>query len=205
MDGECGNGVFKLKIENGQVFINNVQSSMKELQKHFEQGRYLLQQVIQQHPDMSALHSQSINSMRLITVRGLKDGYIHTFPSILRIGTGNSIVDNTSQGGLAVGIDLSTGKLKQWGFYKPQFGLKVDTHPDSHIKFSDFRIPYFEEAIRQAIYFHSMLPDLHSVGWDIAIGGEGPIFIEGNDNWEINGPQICNGGLKSEFEQMFYK
>lgn len=205
VDGECGNGVFKLKIKEGQIFINNTISSVDELQNRISSGRFLFQEVIRQHPDMSALHSQSINSMRLITVRSLKDGHIYTFPSILRIGTGNSIVDNTSQGGLAVGIDMSTGFLKKWGFYKPQFGLKVDTHPDSKVKFSDFRIPFFKEAVQQAIYFHSMLPELHSVGWDIAIDEEGPIFIEGNDNWEINGPQICNGGLKENFNNLFYK
>lgn len=154
---------------------------------------------------MNQLHSKSINSMRLITVRSLKDKTIHLFPSILRIGTGDSIVDNTSQGGLAVGIDLTTGRLKRYGFYKPQFGLKVDSHPDSHIRFDQFVIPYFEEAIRLAVYFHSMLPELHSVGWDIAIGEKGPVFIEGNDNWEINGPQICNGGLINEFKELFYK
>ncbi len=49
-----------------------------------------------------------------------------------------------------------------------------------------------------------MLPGMQSVGWDIAIGENGPVFIEGNDNWEINGPQICNGGLKKLYdEQMF--
>ena len=30
-------------------------------------------------------------------------------------------------------------------------------------------------------------------------------FFKGNDNWEINGPQICNGGLKREFLEYFYK
>ena len=49
---------------------------------------------------------------------------------------------------------------------------------------------------------HTMLPDVYSVGWDVAIGKDGPIFIEGNDNWEINGPQICHGGLKNLFYEM---
>lgn len=205
VDGECGNGVFQLHIQQGKVFINGSPSTREELEKHFRQGRYIAQTVIKQHPLMSQLHPQSINSMRLITVRSLKEKNIHVFPSILRIGTGNSIVDNTSQGGLAVGVDLKTGRLKQYGFYKPQFGLKVDIHPDSHIRFDQFVIPHFKEAISQAVYFHSMLPGLHSVGWDIAIGQNGPVFIEGNDNWEINGPQICNGGLRKEFNELFYK
>lgn len=205
VDGECGNGVFQLYILQGTVFINGNPSTREELEKRFGQGRYIAQTVIKQHSLMSQLHSPSINSIRLITVRSLKDKTIHVFPSILRIGTGESIVDNTSQGGLAVGIDLATGRLKQYGFYKPQFGLKTNIHPDSHIRFDHFIIPFFEEAVSQAIYFHSMLPGLHSVGWDIAIGDDGPIFIEGNDNWEINGPQICNGGLRQEFEELFYK
>lgn len=205
VDGECGNGVFQLHIRQGEVFINGNPSTREELGKRFGQGRYIAQTVIKQHPLMSQLHPQSINSMRLITVRSLKDKTIHVFPSILRIGTGDSIVDNTSQGGLAVGVDLATGRLKQYGFYKPQFGLKVNIHPDSRIRFDQFVIPHFEEAVSQAVYFHSMLPDLHSVGWDIAIGENGPVFIEGNDNWEINGPQICNGGLTKEFKELFYK
>ena len=49
-----------------------------------------------------------------------------------------------------------------------------------------------------------MLKDIHSIGWDIAIGKDGPVFIEGNDNWEINGPQVGNRGLKKEFEEYFY-
>lgn len=204
VDGECGIGVFRLDISQGNIFINGKSSTYEILKDRFKQGRYLAQEVIRQHPLMSQLHANSINSIRLITVRGLKDDIIHVFPSILRIGTGDSVVDNTSQGGLAVGIDLETGRLKRYGFYKPQFGLKVEAHPDSKIVFSQFVIPHFKEAVRQAVYFHSMLPGMHSVGWDIAIAEEGPVFIEGNDNWEINGPQICNNGLRKVFNNLFY-
>lgn len=205
VDGECGNGIFHLQTSNGIVYINGKPSTKEFLSNLLKQGRYLAQEVIHQHPLMSKLHPKSINSIRLITVRNLKDNTIHVFPSILRIGTGSSIVDNTSQGGLAVGIDIESGRLKQYGFYKPQFGLKVDIHPDSGIKFDKFVIPFFVDAVHQALYFHSMLPQLHSIGWDVAIGENGPIFVEGNDNWEINGPQICNGGLRKEFENYFYK
>ena len=64
------------------------------------------------------------------------------------------------------------------------------TIADSGIVFSEFTIPFLSEACEQAKYFHSMLPGLQSIGWDIAIGNDGPVFIEGNDNWEINGQQI---------------
>lgn len=205
LDGQCGKGIFLLDITEVGLSIDGRAVDMEGLRAHCADGRYLMQEFVTQHPLMSSLHPQSINTIRLLTVRGLKDGQVHLLPSILRVGTGESIVDNTSQGGIAVGIDLDTGYLKPYGFYKPRYGLKVAEHPDSHIRFADFRIPFFEEAKRQAAYFHSMLPGVHSIGWDIAIGEQGPIFIEGNDNWEITGPQTCNGGFRSYFEEYFFK
>lgn len=201
IDGECGDGIFHLQIKNGDIIINNDVSNAEELEQKLSKWRYLIQSTVEQHPIMSSLHPQSTNTIRLVTVRNKNSNNTPVvFPSILRIGTGNSIVDNTSQGGLAVGIDLLSGNLKEYGFYKPEYGTKVKVHPDSLINFSSFNIPFFKECCEQACLLHSFLSDINSIGWDVAIGSNGPIFIEGNDNWEINGPQICNGGLKKLFE-----
>ncbi len=204
LDGEEGKGAFVLQVKNGVFYQNGTPEGIDQIRSILTQQRYLVQEFLTQHEEMSRLHSQSINTIRLVTVRGIKDGEIHILPSILRIGTGDSVMDNTSRGGVAVGVNIETGYLKQYGFFKPQYGTKTDVHPDSRIKFEDFQIPYFEEVKRQAVYFHSMLPQIHSVGWDIAVGSNGPILVEGNDNWEINGPQSCNGGMKKEFDAYFY-
>lgn len=203
IDGECGCGIFTMTIaDDGAITVNGEQALIDNIESLTRGGTYLVQRTVEQHPEMARLHPQSLNTMRLVTIKNIHSGKISVFPSILRIGTGNSFVDNTSQGGVAVGIDFETGRLKQHGFLKPQFGSRVDTHPDSGIRFSEFTIPHLKEAMDQAAFLHSMLPDIHSIGWDIAIGPNGPIFIEGNDNWEINGPQICNGPLKSKFKSM---
>ena len=204
LDGEEGKGIFIVEEKDGSLFCDGNPVSVDDLLLRLTSSRYLVQTFISQHKLMGQLHPQSINTIRLVTARGLKDGKIHILPSILRIGTGESVVDNTSQGGVAVGIDIETGYLKKYGFYKPQYGLKTDIHPDSKIRFEEFQIPYFDEVKRKAVYFHSMLPQVHSVGWDIAVGEEGPIFVEGNDNWEINGPQSCNGGMMKEFKEFFF-
>ncbi len=204
MAGECGAGIFKLKIASGKLYKNDTEISSREIESLIHDSDYIFQELVEQHPRMSELYPMSVNTMRLVTVRSMKDGKIHLMPSILRIGANGSFVDNTSQGGLAVGFNLETGQLHQYGFHKPQYGLRTETHPDSGIRLSDFYIPFIKEAEERAIYFHSMLKDIHSIGWDIAIGKDGPIFIEGNDNWEINGPQVGNRGLKKEFEEYFY-
>lgn len=198
-NGECGKGIFILKKDDNQFYIDGEVVDFIDIINRINNTSYIIQKLIHQHKNMSDLHPQSVNTIRLITIRNIQTGDITVFPSILRIGTGASHVDNTSQGGLAVGINLETGYLKQFGYYKPEFGTKTIEHPDSKIKFNEFKIPFLEEAISQAILLHSHLNDIHSIGWDIAIGETGPIFIEGNDNWEINGPQICNGPLKEIF------
>lgn len=203
--GECGDGIFLLTIEDGIGFsINGETFSKESVLLELTRSNYIIQEVVAQNDKMSLLYPYSLNTIRLVTVRGLKDKKIHIFPSILRIGTNGSIVDNTSQGGLAVGFDLETGQLHEDGFYKPAFGRRVKFHPNSGIRFNDFFIPYIKEAEDLAIQFHSFLQDIHSIGWDIAIGENGPVFIEGNDNWEINGPQVGNRGLRKEFEELFY-
>ncbi len=202
INGECGKGIFKLKITAATIYIDDSKSDIGQLKRRIKNSTYLIQETVKQHHLMSALHKESINTIRLVTIKNVKTNKIELFPSILRIGTGKSIVDNTSQGGIAVGIDSQMGRLKEYGFFKPEFGGRVSIHPDSNIKFAEFIIPFWKEAGEQAKLLHSMLPDIHSVGWDISIGESGPIFIEGNDNWEINGPQICHGGLKRVFNRL---
>lgn len=51
--------------------------------------------------------------------------------------------------------------------------------------------------------FHTFLPSIHSIGWDIAITKDGPCFVEGNDNWEVSLVQICSHGLAKEFNDWF--
>lgn len=101
---------------------------------------------------------------------------------------------------MAIGIDVDNGCLMKYGFYKPGFGGKTDCHPITHVKFEGYKIPYLDEAIQQAKFFHSFFKDIHSIGWDIAILENEVCFIEGNDNWEISLHQGCTHGLKKEFD-----
>ena len=96
VDGECGLGIFMLVVRNGSFYVNDELIAESGLIELFVKGVYLIQEVVRQHDDMKALHPSSLNTLRLVTVKSLKDGVVHLLPSILRIGTGDSIVDNTS-------------------------------------------------------------------------------------------------------------
>lgn len=188
IDGECASFVKRIK---------NYEEYTRVLSLLDPKQGYILQDALVQCDEMNRLNPKSINTMRIVTV--MKDGEISVLTLLLRVGTektGN--VDNWAAGGIAVGIQ-ENGYLKQHGFYKPQYGQKTDRHPDTDIIFSEFEIPFFKQAIELVCNAHRHLYGIHSIGWDVAFTVDGPVLIEGNDNWEISLMQACDRPLKEEW------
>lgn len=158
---------------------------------------YILQEALTQHDAMNALNPHSVNTVRIVTV--MKDGEPFVLTSVLRVGTKSSgNVDNWAAGGLSVGC-LDSGYLKKYGFYKPMYGTKTAVHPDTGIAFSDFQIPMYDQIVDLVLHAHKQLYLMHSIGWDVAVTDQGPVIIEGNDNWEISLMQACDRPLKKEW------
>ena len=202
LDGECGVGIIKCMIHNDQLFVNSAIITPSELKNMCKKGRYIIQKAISQHPEMNRMYDKSVNTIRMTTVKNLLTQEIEILSPTLRVGANGNFVDNFSKGGVIISMDPNTGKLADWGFFKPQYGFKAKFHPDTNVEFATFKIPFYNQAKELAKQFHSFL-DLHSIGWDIAITEDGPIFIEGNDNWEINLPQTFENPLKKEFKRLF--
>ncbi len=161
-------------------------------------GRLIFQDAVKQCSAMNVLNGKSINTLRIITIN--RNGKTYPLTALLRVGTektGN--VDNWAAGGLAIGINKD-GTLKERGFYKPVHGTCRRDHPDSRIVFSEFKVPYYQEAIQVACRAHQFFPNIRSIGWDVAIQEDGPVFIEGNDNWEISLQQACDRPLRQDWK-----
>lgn len=203
IDGECAEGIFHVIIKDGAIYYCGDADKIDSVLE--KDKRYLLQSAIcNQHPDINAIYPKAVNTLRLVTVHNQKTNEIEVFSCVLRLGKGGSVVDNWAAGGLSVGVDTEKGSLRKYGFYKPGYGTKTVEHPDSHIVFEGYKIPFMNEAIFQAKKFHRHLYGMHSIGWDVAITTDGPCFVEGNDNWEISLMQISNYGLQKEFDNLFY-
>ena len=195
-DGQLGDGAFGIKIQDSKVYVNNeLVSSTDALLKTFTKSNYIIQERIVQHPELNKLCSTAVNTIRLVTLITPEEEIIAVRAG-LRIGREGSCVDNCAKGGIFVGIDMNTGKLMKKGIIKPPHGKLVYQQPDNGIVFEGFEIPFFKEAVETAKELHSKLYRIHSVGWDIAITPDGPMFIEGNSLWEVSGTQAAVGGLK---------
>lgn len=191
IDGECASFV---------KHIGDFEELCKVIHKFEKMGSYIFQEKIVQSQEMDVLNPNAINTYRIVTIN--KDGKIYLLTFLLRVGTkktGN--VDNWAAGGLAIGINRD-GYLKEYGFYKPTYGTKVDTHPDTGVKFKEFYAPEYQQAIELACQAHRTLYGVCAIGWDIAISEHGPIIVEGNDNWEISLNQACDRPLRKAWEKV---
>jgi len=195
--GYKGSGAFAIEKMGGKYYLNGERLGLNEILSRVpSQQAYLIQEKVVQHSAISQIYQNALNTMRVVSVIDGRDVVI--LGAFLRIGANGSVVDNWSIGGLAVGVN-EDGTLMKWGFYRSDFGTKTDRHPNSGVIFEGYRLPYWEDAINLVKSCHSKLSFIGVIGWDIAFTENGPIIIEGNDDFGGTSLQTCTGGKKKEF------
>lgn len=181
-----GQGCFKLSREN---FQKKLQSEYNNLMN----GNYAHTEVIEQHPEINAIYSKSINTLRILT--HMDNGKVDVITSSIRFGVKGSVVDNTSSGGLSLGISQKFGTLKRTAYFNLEFGgEQTIKHPDTGFEFNNFKIPYFKEACELVKNASKHIPN-GMVGWDVAVTPSGPTLIEGNEDPSLFMSDILEGGL----------
>ena len=161
----------------------------------------ILEEMIIQHPALSALCPTSVNTCRIATLLGdKKQGIVYAF---LRIGNGR-VMDNVDCGGMAARIDLESGRILTVGADKA--GNTYSHHPMTGTPIVGFRIPYWKEATEMCLDASRKIPQMRFVAWDVAITEKGPVFVEGNSFPSHAIPQFAahypDGiGILPEFEK----
>ena len=195
--GECADGVFPLTIEDGRFYYHDNPITVPEI-LDLTGGTFILQEEIIQHPEMARLFPHSVNTMRIVSFHF--SGGTELFSGVLRAGTGQNTSDNWAIGGVLGLINVETGELDKEFFYKPEYGTICMRHPDTGVSLGNFQIPFFDEAMDMIRTLHPFFYGVKSIGWDIAVTENGPVFIEGNDNWEMNCYQKEEGGMRKTME-----
>lgn len=114
----------------------------------------------------------------------------------------DAIADNFSggmTGNLICGVDPKTGRLGVAYGRTPghRFLLtRFDRHPATGQALTGFELPHWPATREVAFAAARVFPDLPLLGHDVAITGEGPLFIESNTHWRISLPQLAVGGLR---------
>ena len=158
----------------------------------------VIQRPIVQAPTLHRINPSSVNTIRILSV--LNGAYVKIYSMILRMGVGNSFVDNASSGGITVGIQ-EDGTLRSVAYDKN--GNRFLEHPTSGIIFSEVTIPNIEKIKDLVVNAHPMVPHFRMVSWDIALDNNQPVLIEANlKDGELDFHQLNNGPLFDEDTEM---
>lgn len=140
-----------------------------------DKGQRLIEQPIVQHPYLSEYCAGTVNTTRVATF--FDGSEVHVLMAAQKFGRG-AVSDQFTWGGFYTMIDEDgrsfgpghTGKHKS----------RYETHPDSGASIIDFRVPMWDQIIELVDRAAREVPTVPYVGWDVAVGPEGPMLIEGN-------------------------
>lgn len=177
---------FIIRLKNNKIFLNN----------YIIRSRSVVQEFIIQHNKLSRI-SQSINTIRIVTLL-TKSNDVIIIGALMRFGVKDAFIDNTSIGGVAVGINLEKGILNKIAYdFKSR---KYYSHPTSGLVFENFQIPYWTAVVDLAKKTQLAFPYYKLLGHDIAITLDGPIIIEVNETYDNVGIEQSYGPILSNKE-----
>ena len=168
--GSCGWGIEKLDAAD--------YPSLDALYEYLVQRAPLLEleEVIVQHRLVAAIYPGSINTVRMVTIRG-KSGKVYLVTAMFRIGNGK-FVDNFNSGGMVAPMDPDTGTVTDRALDK-QKNLYAD-HPATGAQIKGFTFPDWDKAVALVTEAAQVIPEVGYVGWDMCFTPDGPCLVEGN-------------------------
>lgn len=179
--GGHGIEVFKIEGENIEEVFNKI-SALPE---------GIIEGYLVQHHEMSRLSTNSVNTIRVVTIQtnedmpGIEKNKVHFVYCGVRMGQGSSYVDNLHSGGMIAAIDIDTGIVDT---HAVNFANDVfERHPDTNVQIKGFQIPYFKEIKELIEDAGRGIPGY--LGWDIAITETGPVIVELNTHPGADGLQ----------------
>lgn len=168
---------------------------------------FLLEERLRPHPELRYFTQKTLCSARVVTLRNC-EGNVEILGALFKLPGVDSGVDNLSQGGLCVGVELGTGKLMEGVFYQSVPPTRYRSHPTTGKDFYGFVLPMWDEVRALAVRAALAFPMARAVGWDVAMADRGVVLIEGNEGWGVQGLQqvyhegLLKGRLKATWQAL---
>lgn len=164
-----GHGVQLLQLQNGIDLKSNrkIEQILEVYGKDF-----IIQERVRLAKEYADLHPDSCNTLRIMTYR--LDNEIKVSPITLRIGRGGSHLDNGHAHGIFIGVS-NDGYLQKYACDCQN--NKYEMHPDTNVIFENYFVPYIPNVINSVKEFHTCIPNLGIINWDICINDRGQVVI----------------------------
>ncbi len=159
---------------------------------------YVLEELIDQDPALKKIHPGSVNTVRAVVWND--NGAPKIIFTMLRMGVGQSVIDNASAGGLFALADPGSGVLSA---ARNRRGGEFPSHPDTGERIAGIVIPRWDELLKLLEDLAAAMPEPRLIGWDLALSRKGWVVVEGNHGPAFSGGQIClDRGIKKDAEKI---
>jgi Sugar-transfer associated ATP-grasp len=155
---------------------------------------YIVQERLANHPALAELAPYATNTVRVQTLLS-EMGEVHVLGAVLRLSRRGKMVDNFSQGGVAVAVDPETGVTGRGITKHSDF---ISRHPDSGVDLAGRQLPFWDEVLSLVRRGAGCLTGLRGVGWDVAVTPTGPVVVEANNNWDLQVLQTHTDGYLAD-------
>ena len=191
-DGACGIGIKIVDCTD-----KDYRQVFNKLLREYPEG-FVVEELIIQSKEMAKLHPQSVNTLRITTIRfENRVDIIHPF---MRCGRGDAVVDNGGSGGIICALDVDTGSVVGAA---DETGIDYIRHPDTNQLLVGFTVPKWEEAVAMVKELANVLPEQRYMGWDLALTDNGWVMQEANDRGAFVGFQLpIHKGFREEIENI---
>jgi hypothetical protein len=164
---------------------------------------YLFQSRVVQHPLVDRLSGERVSTLRLIVLLGTDGPRLHRVTWKLPVG--RNITDHAigTSGNVKCSVDPATGRVER-ALRGPlpgspglpglgAYGSPIERHPDSGETLTGVVLPHWDRIVTACLDAAAALPGVRYQGWDIAIGPDGPLFMECNHHTGIAQVAGCSG------------
>lgn len=152
--------------DNGVLYNSEAGELTGDFLRSFSTN-FVVQEVIQQHPFFSQFCKTSLNTIRLYAYRSVNDESITIYSAFLRAGNEGSFVDNLTQGGMSVPINVETGKIGV--VVVGHLGFLHSSHNGIDFSEKEFIVPKWNEIIEFACNIVRQNRHCHMVALDLAL------------------------------------
>ncbi len=165
----------------------------KRLIKNYH-GDFIVEELMKCCKEIAALHPKSVNTVRIPTLN--YGDHIDIIHPQLRIGQGDSVVDNAGQGGVMCLLDPQTGVVIAAADKK---GHRYEGKSINGIPIIGFQVPRFDECCAFARELATVVPQNRFTGWDLALTDDrGWVMIEGNSLPQFGFQLTSQKGFRQE-------
>ena len=164
-----GKGVEAFDVDQDKL------DEMYEMFCSFPKG--VVEECIVQHPEMARFSKNAVNTIRTVTI--FKDDKVNIVYAAVKMGGGDSVVDNVHiSGGVVTPLDVETGKVRHKA--SDFEGNLYTHHPVTGEYIMDLQVPFWDEYKEYMDKLCRVVDGINYIGWDIAISDKGPVVIEAN-------------------------